>query len=49
MDEAEQMQDSNGVTILDLFNAIRKHVITTVVTLVVVMVAICAYTFTHTP
>ena len=49
MDEAEQVQDGNGVTILDLFNAVRKHVITAVVTLVIVMVAICAYTFTRTP
>lgn len=49
VDEAEQMQDGNGVTILDLFNAVRKHVITAVVTLVIVMVAICAYTFTRTP
>ena len=47
MDEAEQVQDGNGVTILDLFNAVRKHVITAVVTLVIVMVAICAYTFTR--
>ena len=44
VDEAEQVQDGNGVTILDLFNAVRKHVITAVVTLVIVMVAICAYT-----
>lgn len=49
VDEAEQVQDGNGVTILDLFNAVRKHVITAVVTLVIVMVAICAYTFTRTP
>ena len=28
VDEAEQVQDGNGVTILDLFNAVRKHVIT---------------------
>ena len=34
--EAEQVQDGNGVTILDLFNAVRKHVITAVVTLVIV-------------
>jgi hypothetical protein len=47
VDEAEQVQDGNGVTILDLFNAVRKHVITAVVTLVIVMVAICAYTFTR--
>ena len=40
VDEAEQVQDGNGVTILDLFNAVRKHVITAVVTLVIVMVAI---------
>ena len=49
VDEAEQVQDGNGVTILDFFNAVRKHVITAVVTLVIVMVAICAYTFTRTP
>ena len=49
VDEAEQVQDGNGVTILDLFNAVRKHVITALVTLVIVMVAICAYTFTRTP
>lgn len=49
VDEAEQVQDGNGVTILDLFNAVRRHVITAVVTLVIVMVAICAYTFTCTP
>ncbi len=49
VDEAEQVQDGNGVTIFDLFNAVRKHVITAVVTLVIVMVAICAYTFTRTP
>lgn len=49
VDEAEQVQDGNGVTILDLFNVVRRHVITAVVTLVIVMVAICAYTFTCTP
>lgn len=32
VDEAEQVQDGNGVTILDLFNVVRRHVITAVVT-----------------
>ena len=49
MDKVEQPQDGNGITILDLFNAVRKHVITAVVTLIVVVAAVCAYTFTRTP
>lgn len=48
MDEVEQMQDGNGVTVLDLSNAVREHVIIVVATLTIVMVTICVYTFIHT-
>lgn len=48
VDEAEQVQDGNGVTILDLFNAVRKHVITAVVTLVIVMGGnLCVHLYPH--
>lgn len=37
------------MTILDFLNSVRKHVILAVVTFVVVVAAVCGYTFTRTP
>ncbi|RSX51747.1 protein-tyrosine kinase [Bifidobacterium goeldii] len=48
MEETQQVRD-DGVTIIDLLNAVRKHVITAVVTLVIVLAAALAYTFLQTP
>lgn len=39
----------NDVITIDVLGAIKKHIITTVVTLVVVFAAVAGYTFTRTP
>ena len=38
-----------GVTILDILNSVRKHIVLAILTFVVVVAAMCAYTFTTTP
>ncbi|TPF97423.1 protein-tyrosine kinase [Bifidobacterium sp. UTCIF-39] len=37
------------MTILDVLNAVRKHLITAIATFVVVVAAVCGYTFLQTP
>lgn len=49
MDETEEAKKNTGLTVMDLFNAVRKHIITAFVTLVVVVTAVAAYTFLATP
>lgn len=43
------VENADGMTILDLFTAVKKHIITAIVTLVVVLAAVAGYTFTRTP
>ncbi|WP_346681935.1 Wzz/FepE/Etk N-terminal domain-containing protein [Bifidobacterium pullorum] len=42
-------EEEGSITLGDLWHAIRKHMVSAVVTLVVVVVAVAAYTFTRTP
>lgn len=42
-------EEEEGITLVDLWNAVRKHMVSAVVTLVVVVAVVAAYTFTRTP
>ena len=42
-------QAENGITIMDLLRIIRKHVVSAIVTFVVVFAAVCAYTLLTPP
>ena len=48
MNDTEQVQNDDVITI-DVLGAIKKHVITAIITLVVVAAAVAVYTFTRTP
>ncbi|MBW3081182.1 polysaccharide biosynthesis tyrosine autokinase [Bifidobacterium sp. 79T10] len=48
MNEVDKNQQ-NGFTAMDLLAAVRKHLVTAVITLVVVVTAVAVYTFTRTP
>ncbi|PST45670.1 protein-tyrosine kinase [Bifidobacterium callitrichos] len=48
MNEPEEGQQ-DGLTVMDLLMAVRKHLITAIVTLVIVVAAVAGYTFTRTP
>lgn len=40
---------NDGITLLDLLKAVKKHAITAVITLVAILVAVAAFTFLSTP
>lgn len=44
MNEIGQVQN-DGITLLDLLKAVKKHTITAVITLVAILVAVAAFTF----
>ena len=48
MNEIGQVQN-DGITLLDLLKAVKKHTITAVITLVAILVAVAAFTFLSTP
>ena len=37
--------EDNGITLMDLFRIVRKHIVVGIITFVVVFAAVCAYTF----
>lgn len=41
--------EDNGITLMDLFRIVRKHIVVGIITFVVVFAAVCAYTFLVPP
>lgn len=45
----ESTETEDGITLMDLFRIVRKHILWGIITFVVVFAAVCAYTFLVPP